>query len=151
MSQSYVLDTTVILNLIRGQELGKSIDRAFGLRAALYRHTVSIVSHGELQVLAQRNNWGNDKRSALALALKELVTVNLDSNAMIDAYVRVEESCRTAPGGEKKLGQNDMWIAATALHTGLPLITTDKDFGHLNGRLIHVHWVNPAIPKQIVN
>ncbi len=54
MSQSYVLDTIVLLNLIRGQELGKSIDRAFGLRTALYRHTVSIVSHGDVGTLEAR-------------------------------------------------------------------------------------------------
>jgi tRNA(fMet)-specific endonuclease VapC len=143
MSQSYVLDTSVILHLIRGQELGKSIDRAFGLRTAFYRHNISIVSHGELRVLAQRNQWGNEKLSALTLALDELVTVNLDSSAMIEAYVRVEESCRNVAGGEKKMGQNDMWIAATAFHVGLPLITTDKDFNHLDGRLIQVHWVDP--------
>ena len=144
MSQSYVLDTSVLLNLIRGHELGKSIDRAFGLRTALYRHTISIVSHGELRVLARRNQWGDQKSDALTLALDELVTVNVDSGAMVDAYVRVEENCRNAPGGEKKMGQNDMWIAATALHTGLPLITTDKDFNHLDGSLIQIHWVDPS-------
>jgi predicted nucleic acid-binding protein len=144
MSQSYVLDTSTVLNLIRGHELGGSIDRTYGLRSALYRHTVSIVSHGELLVLANRNQWGDQKRNTLDLALSELVTVNLDSGAMIDAYVRVEESCRNAPSGEIKMGQNDMWIAATALHTGLPLITTDKDFNHLDRRLIQVHWVDPS-------
>ncbi len=150
MSQSYVLDISVLLNLIRGQELGKSIDRAFGLRTALSRHTVSIVSHGELRVLAQRNQWGDQKRDALTLALDGFITVNLDSGAMVDAYVRVEESCRNAAGGEKKMRQNDMWIAATALHTGLTLITTDKDFNHIDSRLIQVHWVDPSSPRQIV-
>jgi len=38
-----------------------------------------------------------------------------------------------------------MWIAATALVTGLPLITTDKDFNHLGQVLIQVHWVNPKL------
>jgi tRNA(fMet)-specific endonuclease VapC len=150
MSQSYVLDTSVILNLIRGHDLGESIDRAFGLRAAFYRHIVSIVSHGELRVLAARKQWGDQKLSALTLALQELVTVNVDSSAMVDAYVRVEECCRNASGGERKMGQNDMWIAATALHASLPLITTDKDFDHLDGRLIQVHWVGPKSGQQIV-
>lgn len=143
MSQSYVLDTSILLNLIRGKELGESIDAAYGLRAALYRHTISIVSHGELRVLAQRKQWGEKKSEALTLALAELVTVNLDSSAIIDAYVRVEERCRTAVGGENKMGQNDMWIAATSVCTGLPLITTDKDFNHLDGTLIKVYWVDP--------
>jgi tRNA(fMet)-specific endonuclease VapC len=143
MSQSYVLDTSVLLNLIRGHDLGKSIDGAFGLRATFHRHIVSIVSHGELRVLSARHQWGNQKLGALTFALQELVTVNVDSSAMVDAYVRVEESCRNAFGGERKMGQNDMWIAATALHAGLPLITTDKDFDHLDGRLIRVHWIDP--------
>lgn len=150
MSQSYVLDTSVLLNLIRGRDLGESIDRAFGLRGAFHRHIVSIVSHGELRVLASRSHWHDQKLGALTLALQELVTVNVDSNAIVDAYVRVEENCRNALGGERKMGQNDMWIAATALHAGLPLITTDKDFVHLDGRLIQVHWIDPNGGQQMV-
>lgn len=145
MSQSYVLDTSVLLNLVRGHDLGKSIDRAFGLRATFHRHIVSIVSHGELRVLATRKQWGDQKLGALTLALEELVTVNVDSSAMVDAYVRVEDSCRNAPGAARNMGQNDMWIAATALYADLPLLTTDKDFDHLDGRLIRVHWIDPKI------
>ena len=143
MNQSYVLDTSALLNLLRGKELGRQIDRAFGLRDAMYRHTISIVTHGELKVLAERNGWGEEKRSALAAALDNLVTVNIESEPLVDAYVRVEEGCRTAVGGARKMGQNDMWIAATALLCGLPIITTDHDLNHLNGRLITVHWVDP--------
>jgi len=145
MSQSYVLDTSVLLNLVRGHDLGKSIDRAFGLRATFHRHIVSIVSHGELRVLATRKQRGDQKLGALTLALEELVTVNVDSSAMVDAYVRVEDSCRNAPGAARNMGQNDMWIAATALYADLPLLTTDKDFDHLDGRLIRVHWIDPKI------
>ena len=144
MIQSYVLDTSALLNLVRGKELGEQIDRAFGLRAALYRHTVSIVTHGEIKVLAERNSWKDEKKSVLAAALSNLITVNVDSEPIVDAYVRVEEACRSATGSERKMGHNDMWIAATALITGLPLITTDIDFDHLNGRLIQVHWVDPS-------
>lgn len=150
MSQSYLLDTNVLLNLVRGQDLGHAIDRAFGLRAAFHRHIVSIVSHGELRVLASRRQWGGEKLGALMLALQEVVTVNVDSSAMGEAYVRVEDNCRNAPGGERRMGQNDMWIAAAALHTGLPLITTDKDFNHLDGRLIQVFWVDPKSGQQMV-
>ena len=65
----------------------------------------------------------------------------------MQAYVRVEEACRNVPGGERKMGQNDMWIAATALLCDLPIITTDEDFSHLNGSLISVHWVDPKLGK----
>jgi tRNA(fMet)-specific endonuclease VapC len=142
------LDTSVLLNLNRGQALGRAIDQRFGLRAGFHRHIVWIVSHGELQALAARNLWGDQRRGVLMAALQELVTVNLDSSALVDAYVLVEEACRKASGGERKMGQNDMWIAATALYASQPLITTDKDFDHLDGRLIGVHWVDPRVIVQ---
>lgn len=74
MIQAYVPDTSTLLNLIRGKELGQQIDAAFGLRAAMYRHTISIVTHGEMRVLVERNNWGNEKRRALNVALDSLVS-----------------------------------------------------------------------------
>jgi tRNA(fMet)-specific endonuclease VapC len=106
-----------------------------------------MVSHGELKTLAVRNGWGHTKQDALAAALNSLVTINVDNESIVDAYVRIEEACRSLPGGERKMGQNDMWIAATALVSGLALITTDKDFNHLNGRVITVHWIDPALDK----
>jgi hypothetical protein len=57
MSQTYVLDPSTVLNLIRGKELGWQIDTAFGLRASTDRQSISIVTHGELRALAERNNW----------------------------------------------------------------------------------------------
>lgn len=150
MSQTYVLDTSALLNLIRGKELGQQIDSAYGLRMAMYRHTISIVTHGEIKVLAERNNWGDEKRNALATALDSLITINIDSEPLVQAYVQVEEASRNAPGGARNMGQNDMWIAATALLSGQPLITTDGDFNHLNGRLITVHWIDPRLGKATI-
>jgi predicted nucleic acid-binding protein len=117
----------------------------------MYRHTVSIVTHGELKVLAERNGWGQEKREALTKALYNLVTVNIGGEPLVDAYVRVEEACRKTQGSERIMGQNDMWIAATALLCGMPLITTDKDFKHLHGRLISVCWVDPDLGKSQIH
>jgi len=142
VKQSYALDTGVVLNLVRGKELGTRIDREFGLTRSMRLHTVSIVTHGELKVLADRNEWGAEKRGVLAIALDNLVTLNIESEALVDAYVEVDRACRTAIGGGRVLGQNDMWIAATALLSGLPLITTDRDFLPLHERLITVHWID---------
>lgn len=147
MSQSYVLDTSALLNLIRGKDLGKQIDQAFGLRHAMHRHVISIVTHGELRVLASRNGWGEAKKGVLDTALANVVTLNIDSQLLVEAYVRVETACRNGADGERKMGHNDMWIAATALFAGLPLITTDRDFNHLNPSVIQVHWIDPQLGK----
>lgn len=58
----YLLDTNVILNLVRTNPLGRYIDSAFHLSSARRRPLVSIVSHGELPVMADRNGWGESKR-----------------------------------------------------------------------------------------
>jgi predicted nucleic acid-binding protein len=108
LSQSYVLDTSVLLHLIRGKELGEQIDRAFGLRSAIHRHVISIVTHGELWALAGRNRWGDEKRNVLNTTLANVVSLNIDSELLVRAYVRVEEACRTTSGGEQKMGNNDM-------------------------------------------
>jgi len=44
--------------LIRGNALGRQIDEAYGLRASLQRHVVSIVSQAEIWVIADRREWG---------------------------------------------------------------------------------------------
>ena len=138
MTLSYVPDTGVVLNLVRGKELGTRIDRTRSMRL----QTVSIVTHGELKALAERNEWGAEKRNVLAVALDNLVTVNIESEALVEAYVQVDRACRSISGGSRALGQNDMWIAATALLSDLPLITTDKDFRPLHDRLITVYLID---------
>lgn len=143
MKRNYCLDTNIILLLLRGKELGKLIDQMFGLSGAPYLHTISIVTHGELKVLADRNNWAGARKSALESALVEFVTVDVAGSQLVDAYRRVEQANSIHSNGARVMGNNDVWIAATAIVTGLPLLTTDKDFGHLNGSLLEVHYVDP--------
>ena len=48
------------------------------------------------------------------------------------------------------MGKNDIWIAATAVSSGLPLLTTDKDFNFLNGNLIQVLWIDPDQKSETI-
>ncbi|GAA3770015.1 hypothetical protein GCM10022240_22900 [Microbacterium kribbense] len=38
-----------------------------------------------------------------------------------------------APGGERTIGVDDLWIAAIAAAHGLPIVTQDGDFDALEG------------------
>lgn len=138
MSQSYVLDTSALLCLLRGKAIAERIDQTYGLRAALYLHTLSIVTHAELWVLIERRGWGDEKKAAVKKALGEFVTIDVSGSSIVSAYRRIESASIGI-----NMGKNDIWIAATAMITGLPLITTDKDFNHLNGKLLQVHFVDP--------
>lgn len=127
----YLLDTTVLLALVRGKELGSHIDQRFGLSGARQRHLICIVSHGELWVLARRNNWGPGRCQALQTMLDNVVTVHLDHPSVIEAYVHLDLYSHTHPQGDRNMGKNDLWIAAAARASGATLLTTDRDFAHL--------------------
>jgi hypothetical protein len=57
-------------------------------------HTISIVTHGELKVLAERNEWGAEKGRVLAVALDNFVTVNIESKVR---RFRPSRVCRPLP------------------------------------------------------
>jgi tRNA(fMet)-specific endonuclease VapC len=136
------LDTNILLALIRGNNLGSAIDTAYSLRASLNRHVVSIASRAELSVLADQNGWGEQKRATFTNMFDQLVVVSIDSQQLVDAYVQISAAARAWHQGIQNMGKNDIWIAATSLVAGLPLITTDGDFKFLDGNPIKVFFFN---------
>ncbi len=139
--QLFLLDTSVLLAFIRAGELGQRIEEQFQLRNSPFRPLLSVISAGEIHALAKRFGWGRAKINSMTTLLDELVWVSIDAEEIIDAYSDVYLACE--PKG-KTIGQNDMWIAATARATGAVLLTTDKDFDHLEGRLINRIWIDQA-------
>jgi len=122
----YLFDTSVLLALVRGGELGRYINNTFGLSEVINKPLISVVSHGEIWALAERNGWGDKKREALS----EMLSVDRKNLAH--------------PQGARALSDNDKWIAATARAAGAVLLTTDQDFIHLNPDVCLVHYVDPS-------
>lgn len=144
MSRSlFLLDTNIVLTLVRGNALATFIDEAFGLRASKVRSLVSVVTHGEVRVLAGRNGWGTKKLAALQNALDNLVTVDINHPDVLDAYVAIDLYSQGHPDGARKMGKNDLWIAACAKAAGATLLTTDKDFEHLDQSFLCVEYIDP--------
>jgi predicted nucleic acid-binding protein len=140
----YLLDTNIVLAMVRGKALANRIDRTYGLRSARTRPLIARVTHGELWVLATRNGWGEAKRDALQNALDNLVTVDIHHPEVIDAYVAIDVFSQRHPQGARNMGKNDLWIAACAKAANATLLTTDKDFGHLAPEVVDVAYVDPA-------
>jgi predicted nucleic acid-binding protein len=126
-----LLDTSVVLHLVRGGDLGRRIDATYGLSTASARPLVCIVTHGEAQVIARRTGWGEQKMKALQRAIDSLVTVDISAPAIIDAYVELDLISQASSAGARNMGKNDLWIAAAAHAAGARLLTTDRDFDHL--------------------
>ena len=138
---TYLLDTNVLVHLIRGNDLGRKIDADFDLRSSLARTLICVVTVGELRALALRLGWGARKSAELDRLLSSLIVVDIHRPDVIAAYAEVDVAGHRAG---RSPGKNDVWIAAVARASGATLLTTDKDFDHLDPGLIRRVWINPA-------
>lgn len=140
----YLLDTNILLALIRGSRLGQYIDATYRLLQQLNRPLLCIVSEGEMRSLAVQFRWGPRKVQAMERLLLQVRIWDLSRAGIIPAYVQVDLASRAYPAGARNLSQNDLWIAATATATGAILLTTDKDFDHLHPTHLQRIYIDPA-------
>jgi tRNA(fMet)-specific endonuclease VapC len=75
--------------------------------------------------------------------LLELVIVDINREPIIDHYVEIDHRSRSVG---RKMNQNDLWIAASAAATGATLLTTDRDFDHLDPSIVRSVWIDPQGP-----
>lgn len=144
----FLLDTNIVLTLVRGNALASFIDSKFGLRASKVRPMISVVTHGEVRVLAGRNGWGDRKLAALQNALDNLFTVDINHSDVLDAYVEIDLFSQRHHDGARNMGKNDLWIAACTKASRATLLTTDKDFDHLAPGLLSLEYIDPASAKS---
>ncbi|XXX76486.1 type II toxin-antitoxin system VapC family toxin [Sorangium sp. So ce134] len=129
-----VLDTNVVRQLARGNEIGRWLDATYRLQTRPLRPMISIVTVGELVAFARRRGWGADRSGKLHQVIQQLVVFDIN-RAIIDHYAAIHTFL---VGSGRSVGDNDVWIAATAAATTALLITTDKDFEPLAGTLLQV-------------
>ena len=140
-SDLLLLDTNVLINIVRGNELAGRIDAAVGLRQRAEQSLVSIISIGEAISLGIQLKWGEAKLQRLNELLGHLVAVDINSRPVLEAYARFD-ALQIRRGWN--MTENDLWIAATASASGAVLITTDKDFDHLHeADELRRIWVDP--------
>lgn len=88
---------------------------------------VSFQTVAELLAWAKENNWGVAARANLEVYLHQFLVIPYDFElARIWARLRAHSQSIG-----QRLGIGDAWIAATAVHRGLPLITHDPDFRYV--------------------
>lgn len=129
MSKAYLLDTNIIVHLIRGSAVGKSIDAEFGLRSTMTQSVISVVTVGEMYALARWWSWGPGKQALIDKLLSQVVWVDINHPDILNAYGELYDLSLRAG---RPMGENDLWIAATARVSGATLLTADRDFDHLH-------------------
>lgn len=147
----YILDTGILLGYMRESDYAKAVEQRYQLLAPNNISFISIVSVGEMYSLAAQFKWGDKKKNDLEIILSELhhVDINhekvLERYAEIDAFSQGKHLIKKLPEGlsSRNMGKIDVWIAATASVLNANLITTDKDFRHLDGEFLTVIYIDP--------
>ena len=101
------------------------------------RLAVSVITNGELRagVLAAADLATRDRRLAALTAAMAMEPVPVDEGVAA-AWARLRVTLRDLG---LRMGGNDAWIAATALHLGVPVVTQDEDYVEVPGlRVIRV-------------
>jgi len=140
VSELYLLDTNVLVQLIRQSSLGQYINQTFEPLMTTPRPLISIVTEGELRSLAYQWNWGEFKKNQLDFLCGFFGRYAIDNSEVIEAYAAIDAYSESVG---RPMGKNDVWIAATTYVTGATLLTTDRDFDHLPSHFFHREWIDP--------
>lgn len=147
---TYLLDTNIVLNYLRENRYRDFIETNYGLLNPSNTCILSVVSIGELRSLALQNNWGIRRMNGLGNFLSRYIISDINVEdvinqyAIIDAYSQGRLSKRLLPRGmsARNMGKNDLWLAASASVLNIPLMSTDRDFEHLDGVFLDFIYVD---------
>ena len=123
-SLGFLLDTSVVLHATRANSaVPGAIDAQFGLSASRFRPAICEVTVAEL--LAFSSNWGETRKVLLKTQVDKTLIIPIAHPGVHQRWAEMSSALRSAG---LTVGQNDIWIAATASIAGMILLTTDRDF-----------------------
>lgn len=122
MAGDYLLDTNIMIAILNEE---KGIERH--LKGVIT--FISSIVAGELYYGAYRSGRAKENLARLETFLADYQLLNC-GKAIARQYGQVKDSLR-AKG--RPLPENDIWLAATALHHDLTLVTRDEHFNEVNG------------------
>lgn len=138
---NYLLDTNILVYYLTKPQVLFDFEKQYQPFSNQNVALISIVTEAEMKSLAIQRGWGEKKKQQLEKLMELFLKVPIQTHhqvnvyAEIDAYSKHKDPVRNYPKGysSKKVGKNDLWIAATAHITHSKLVTMDGDFDHLDG------------------
>ncbi len=141
--QYIVFDTSAIIHILRDDAKGKEIRRVVRTEYPDGTFVISSVTKGELLSFTLQLHWGIEKMKKVIQYLESVspFDVKFKNEDLHNAYTEID--CFSKGKGQDKngknkggsaitMGKNDLWIAATTTILDAVLISTDKDFEHLD-------------------
>jgi len=147
--RNLVIDTCVLIHIVRDTTTGKNCIDTISKLDEEPNVTISVVTKAEMESFALQHQWGIKKIEKLEKILANITIIDINHSdntllsqySQIDAYSKGKGVCKKGnklSGSARKMGKNDLWIAATASALDVTLITTDGDFDHLTPDFINV-------------
>lgn len=139
---NYFFDTNAILIYLRDSEKRAWLDEQYAPLGEENTAIISVVVLGELESIALRNSWGQKRRDNLEVFLRKFLIADINSRDVIKRYGEIDAfsqgKLKNMPLSDsaRNMGKNDLWIAAATSITNSKLITSDKDFNHLDGKYL---------------
>jgi tRNA(fMet)-specific endonuclease VapC len=124
MNGKGALDSNAVVNVLNNR-----LDLS---RIGIIEAFVPIVAIGELLYGVHKSARASENRARLPRLhgyLEDVVVLGC-SMETADVYGKIKLALRRAG---TPIPDNDMWIAATALEHGLPIVTNDKHFTYIEG------------------
>ena len=146
----------MLLGLVTGKSYALGARSKFNFEDIETMVFTSIVCRGELLALAEKRAWGQTKRRLLKEFLDGIPAVDINQESILNSYALIDawsqgkpvdypkENPFPPPRPAAKMGKNDLWIAATAHVSNSVLLSTDKDFLHLNDKWISYVYIAPT-------
>ena len=96
-----------------------------------------------MRSIAFSNRWGQKRTRDLEELLPSLGVIPVTDDpsliqmyAEIDVYSKSQHPSLRLPTSARRMGKNDLWIAATTAIYNATLLSTHNDFTHLDGLFI---------------
>lgn len=121
---SFVLLDTSIVSLLHPRRRESDLLEIYAAHMAKQTLTLSFQSVAELWRWAESREWGDEARHGLDIFIKQFLVIPYD-------YALAQTWARTMHASQRegrRLETGDCWIAATAVHRNIPLLTHDRDF-----------------------
>ncbi len=141
----YFLDTNILVHLIRRDGIGQYVNNHYSLLASDPPPMISDVTEGELRSLAIQWKWGAKKKEQMEFVLSHFRRVPINRKKVFRTYAAIDAYSELLG---RPMGKNDVWIAASARVMKAILLTTDKDFDHLQPDFIIREWIDPERDKK---
>lgn len=146
----FLLDTNILLNYLKAGRIIQHLIGKYDLFSPTNVMAISAVTIGEMESFVLQRNWGERRVNEFINSLSDFLILPINSEDIlksygkIDAYSQGKLISKPLPSGmsARNMGKNDLWIAATACVTGAKLLTTDKDFQHLDGTFIDLEYID---------